>query len=50
MLGIRSMLLLALLTSYEGAVSQVNDPDGVEQKTVQIVRTDTAPIIDGRLD
>ena len=50
MLGIRSMLLLVLFTSYEGAVAQVNDPDGAEQKTVQIVRTDTAPIIDGRLD
>ena len=50
MLCIHLMLLLVLFTSYEGAVAQVNDPDGTELKTVQIVRADTAPIIDGRLD
>ncbi|MEE8543140.1 MAG: sugar-binding protein, partial [Gammaproteobacteria bacterium] len=48
--GIHSMLLLALLTPHGDGVAQVNVPDGAEQKTVQIVRTDTAPIIDGRLD
>ena len=50
MVCVHMMLLLAVLTSYGGAVAQVSDSGGTELKTTEIVRVDAAPIIDGRLD
>ena len=44
------MLLLAAVASYQGALAQDNGPAGAGQKNVQIVRADTAPVLDGRLD
>jgi hypothetical protein len=44
------MLLLVGVSSDHVALAQDGDRDGAEPKTVRIVRTDTAPIIDGRLD
>jgi len=44
------MLLLAAVASYQGALAQDSGPAGAGPKNVQIVRADTAPVLDGRLD